>query len=1011
MHVFTMRTALQISCTNKIIKHIVILLFIAVAIPNTKIFSQPVLESENILVKAFTNENGLRQSMVSQICQDERGLIWMVTGDGLHYFDGQDFTAFRVPYNDVFNQTDNVMRYLVVNKPGQLVLTSTSSLLTFNTVSAQFKNVYRKEGNYPIVFNAFINHDPIVWVRGLDFCLIKNDQLVPLKFDANNHKKLLAEFVPWSAVNVNENQVLVAGQGDVLLSIKYKIGSKNAEFDASWIPLKDCRAVVRTKSGKIFVVAGSKLFTWEKGEQLKLVFDTKLKGAFNAYTDSNENIWLIDQNFNKIYRYKKGKLKEIKLFSQVGSTSEFFAPSVTHIFEDREKNLWFGTDGKGVLLYSPSQVQFQKATIGFTRCITTYNQKIWAGTFNNGLWELSPDLNISRRINPEHFGNRTYFLDLTTDPNGRLWVVTRTGLEVIDNQGNIIWKYPFNCLNANFIYQNTDSILLVYDNQLIAFNPSLHPSFIGTNNFPSTRAFLSTGKYNWVGSTYGLYRYNKSEGFDRDQKLDWNSKRLSSIPVYGLLFYNNLIWVATSNGLQCFNPDGSVHALAEVFNTLKNDVIYSVSPDKKGRFWITGNNGIGCISPADGKVIFFNTTNNLQSLEFNHNADCSDKEGNLYLGGINGLNRINPESFNPDENPPPVQLISLIVSDTAFSPCIPPAKPVFYLSRLAPHISGKVFSTDFLNVGSLLFSFYLENYQSEWSKPTHDPSFTYRNLPTGKYRLWVKCADTYLNWSPPTELLLFTIRAPFFKTWWFILLMIIVLLISTILIVKKIQQIRYQNKIKELERRHVIEKERLRISKDMHDEVGASLTRISILSELAKKQQKEPLKAQQTINQISEISGGVIDEMSEIIWSMNPRNDNLDSFTSYIRQHTSSYLETAGINCIFEFPDEINTQPMSSELRRNLFLTVKEAMHNIVKHSGAKNVKFSLIIDHLRLEMIIQDDGNGFEMEKTKQWGNGLINMRKRLEEMGGHFEIKSFVNEGTKILFSVSLPTNNKSH
>jgi signal transduction histidine kinase len=215
----------------------------------------------------------------------------------------------------------------------------------------------------------------------------------------------------------------------------------------------------------------------------------------------------------------------------------------------------------------------------------------------------------------------------------------------------------------------------------------------------------------------------------------------------------------------------------------------------------------------------------------------------------------------------------------------------------------------------------------------------------------------------------------------------------------------------ELEHQHAVEKERLRISKDMHDEVGASLTRISILSALAKKQQTEPLKAQQTIEQISEISGGVIDEMSEIIWAMNPRNDTLDSFTSYIRQYASTYLESAGIDGKFLFPDEIPSRPMSSELRRNLFLVIKEALHNIVKHSHAETVNLNLYIDHNNISIEITDNGKGFMTGTRNGTGNGLINMQKRMEDIDGQFEISSETGKGSKIKLSVSLLIKADSH
>jgi signal transduction histidine kinase len=193
----------------------------------------------------------------------------------------------------------------------------------------------------------------------------------------------------------------------------------------------------------------------------------------------------------------------------------------------------------------------------------------------------------------------------------------------------------------------------------------------------------------------------------------------------------------------------------------------------------------------------------------------------------------------------------------------------------------------------------------------------------------------------------------------------------------------------------------------MHDDLGASLTRISILSELAKKQQDDAVRSQQIIEQISTISGSVVDDMSEIIWAMNPRNDTFDSFTAYIREYVSSYLESAGIEGHFQFPRDTHPHKMSSELRRNLFLTVKEAMHNTVKHAGAGNVFMQMVLDKTCLRVTFSDDGKGFLTDKVQGWGNGLINMRKRIEENGGRFEIISDIGKGTKIDLSVNLPRN----
>lgn len=1004
-----MRLLHRSTCIYKTIRFSIILLFIQLAF-NNDLFCQQLGITENIYVTAYSTDNGLRQSMVSQVCQDERGLIWMVTGDGLHFFDGQEFRAFRVPFNEVNNHTDNVMRYLVESESGKLLVASTSSLLTFNTASGKFNTIYRREGFCPVLFKSFIDRKPLAWISGLNFCLVNNTKLEKLKFEFKDGAGFPASFIPSDAVRTTADQILICGEtGIIAIILAGRIS--DSVIKADWYPLPGCRAIVKTVKGKTLILEGSKLLSWDKNRKMSLYFDTKLDGNFDIFSDSRENIWLSDKITHKIFRLSDKKLTEIKLYSRNGKFTESLSPAIISIFEDSEKNLWFGTDGSGVLQYSPGQVQYNKSDIGFTRCITAFEGNIWAGTYNNGLWKLSPDLVNAKRVSPSQFNNAVYFLDMIPDYSGRLWIATRNGLEIIDASGKSVWTYNFNCLDAEFISRSNDKITISINNKLLQFKATGKPVLIDSISYIVARAFLEVDNFYWVGTQFGLYRYNKVIGFNSSKAFDNEKHKRSSIPVYGLTFHEGLIWVATGNGIECYNSDGSKHELGEWSVSLKNDVVYSVLPDKQGRIWYTGNNGMGCINVSENQVIFFNTKNNLQSLEFNHNAALQTDNGNLYFGGIHGLNRINPSDFNPDKEAPVAQLISLIVSDTAFSPGIPHSKLNFKLSRLAPHVNGKVFSPDYMNAGSLLFSFFLEGYQTEWSKPSTNAAFTYRNLPPGKYSLLVKCADTYMNWGKPEKLMSFTISPAFYTTLWFRILMVISIIGATILLVKKVQQMRYRNQLREIEREFAIEKERLRISKDMHDEVGASLTRISILSELAKKQQNEPEKERQIINQISEISGDVVDEMSEIIWAMNPRNDKLDSFTSYIRQHASSYLESAEIEGTFTFPDEIPAFPMSSELRRNLFLTVKEAFHNIAKHSGAGKVHMSLHFEKLSLKIIIEDDGVGFDQKKINGWGNGLTNMHKRIEELGGSFYINSEVGKGTLIEFAVRLKGKEISH
>jgi signal transduction histidine kinase len=507
----------------------------------------------------------------------------------------------------------------------------------------------------------------------------------------------------------------------------------------------------------------------------------------------------------------------------------------------------------------------------------------------------------------------------------------------------------------------------------------------------------------WTGTPVGLFLDKIRDEKDMTELINLGTP-ISHSEIYQLLALENEMWAATGNGIEVFSNEGKMLKPNPSIAVLKDEAIYSLLTDKQGRIWFSGIRGIGCISEKRDRVIRFSLKNNLQSLEFNHNAACQGPEGHLYFGGINGINAIDPALLISEKKVLPVRLLSLFVADTAWSEGIVSTTPHIRLNRNTPHIRGSVFTADYPDNEDQGFSFLLEGYQPQWSTPASDAGFSFRNLPPGEYRLFARYTDPFKNQGEPELLLTLHIKPAFYTTWWFIMMVILLIIFLTVLIVRKIQGIRYKNRIKALEQEHAIEKERLRISKDMHDEVGASLTRISILSELAKSRQNEPDNSQKLIQQISEIAGNVVDELSEIIWAMNPKNDSLDNFAAYVRRYASTYLEPTATIIKFQFPDNVPNLPMSAELRRNLFLTIKEALHNVVKHAKAENMLIILQIDRKHLSIILKDDGDGFSEELLTGTGNGLINMRRRMEECGGKFRIISEKGKGTEIDFSVDL-------
>lgn len=193
------------------------------------------------------------------------------------------------------------------------------------------------------------------------------------------------------------------------------------------------------------------------------------------------------------------------------------------------------------------------------------------------------------------------------------------------------------------------------------------------------------------------------------------------------------------------------------------------------------------------------------------------------------------------------------------------------------------------------------------------------------------------------------------------------------------------------------QQERMRISADMHDELGSGVTAIRLLSEIAiGKTQHEPLVE---IYKISENANELMSKMNAIIWSMNPGNDTLPAFVAYVRSYVSEFLENLNIVYHFSVPDQIPDVMLPGEKRRNLFLVIKESLNNIVKHSGASKVEI-ILTAHDVLHIVIHDNGKGISPEKQNQFGNGLKNMKRRMEASGGSFSIYS--NNGTTVELTI---------
>jgi signal transduction histidine kinase len=215
------------------------------------------------------------------------------------------------------------------------------------------------------------------------------------------------------------------------------------------------------------------------------------------------------------------------------------------------------------------------------------------------------------------------------------------------------------------------------------------------------------------------------------------------------------------------------------------------------------------------------------------------------------------------------------------------------------------------------------------------------------------------------------------------------------------EQLKMENERKEFEKQLAVvtaqQEERNRISADMHDELGSGMTHIRLMSELAKSKMKQNIPAE--IEKISQSADDVLNKMNAIIWSMNSKNDSLGNLISYIRAYSTEYLEGTPVNCKVTIPRDIPEKELSGDKRRNIFLCVKETLNNMLKHSGATGITIDILTEGV-LKIRIHDNGKGIDLQKIRQFGNGLQNIKRRMDSIGGDFEIKN--NQGTETILTL---------
>jgi ligand-binding sensor domain-containing protein/two-component sensor histidine kinase len=1035
--------------------HILIAVILAWAIPGQA------RTRMDIRFKRFSIEEGLSQSTVETIVQDHEGFIWIGTEDGLNRYDGYEFRIFRSDPDDPNSISANNIWRLYVDRSGMLWIgTFTDGLNSFDPRTEVFtRYLHDPSDRSSISSNRIrsITEDASgdLWIGtrggGLNRLEKETGRFQRFAHDPGNSNSLISNTV-WHVYPDSDGQLWIGTNIGVC-----RYDPENGAFSrfgpgtgGSDSFTEYTRHIFEDHSGIFWFSTrtGLRRFDPESGLLTKYTHDPSSPGSvsFNnlrrVYEDRQKRLWiataggglnLFNRNEETFHSFKLDQSDPYSLSNNY----------VRVVFQDRSGIIWIGTMGGGLNSYDPRTSRFihyrhdPKSSNSLRDPILWSIEQgpdgdIWFGSNSGALarYRRNEDRYIYYEnipSDPDNMGQNN-IRSLYWDRSDFFWISSRKGgVDLFNpNDGSII-NYRHNPDNPNSLSHNNvrkiyrdragnmwfctwPSGLDHFDRQRNIFTNFKHdPDYPGSLSSDNVISIMQDSEeIYWIATTAGLNRLVFS-GESSSGRSDLRSRaKFSSYhhdPSNPKSISNSYIisihespsgdlWFGTMQGLSRIRKKDRGNPVFDRYfikDGLPNDVIYGILEDSNGYLWLSTNFGLSRFDPRTETFRNYDVRDGLQGNEFNSGAYVQTREGTFIFGGVNGATEFHPDSLvdNPFQAPIVITRFNVFDKPALLEESISHADEIT-LSYKDNYFSFEFASLDFTAPERNQYAYMLEGLDRDWTYCGNRRFAGYTHVDAGKYTFKVKGTNGDGIWNNEYASIGIIITPPFWKTWWFILLLVLAIggsVASTI--TYRIRQI--------------LKFERLRskIAADLHDDIGAGLTEISIMGEVIT--QKLPKESKELVTgeiaSIGSTSRSLIDSMSDIVWLVNPRRDSLFDLISRLGDSYKEVLASKNILFKIQNLESLRNIRLNMEYRQNLFLIFKEAVNNSIKHSGCTEIFLGVDLKGKSLRLELKDNGRGFDTEEAAT-GNGLMNMTARAELIGGILTVNSSEEEGTTIIF-----------
>lgn len=995
-------------------------------------FSHAQNSFNNYSISKLTPDDGLSQGSNYFKHEDSHGFMWLTCNDALNRFDGKTVKVYNL--DKYFDNCPNLQQGygFAEDKHGNIYIGSVRGLYIYNRKKDQF--------TLQKIFNTGVDDlaMPIGFYDGKIWCFNKQYQLAT--FDVKTKQTKLVSQLPLTPLKsihiyeMSENiyyyhfpfidksgNVWIINNTEILkfetktqksfFSFKAYFSDRLVNFYAASFDNLSNRLYLGTSEGLFEYSFKDNKITEIKNKEVSYdaVFGLAAKGDIKVFRTLHHVYFLNRKNDVVMATPINNENKNLRLFG--------------YSF-DKSGRLWVCDDGKGQLIFdffskilpkipndnTPSKYsnlsginRFEEFSTEEIVIPTSINNNNLLVFYNHKTGQITDIPSIISRDNTAYFElkfdnkrNGIWFFYQNTE-NGK----TSTNIAFLNQDKKIIHHK----INNNFdeigsiqdlmVFEKGE-IICAFSSGLYQFKP-LENKLVKVNMAKQKNLF----KINKLDNNHLAISAINNDMILYELKADNSLKFIKKILPKIQSFYiqkdkkRHIYWVGTNQGVYLLDKDFKILKVFNANNKLAGTYIYGLLLDDDGNIYCSHQRGISSIDANTFQVTNYDKNDGIQDWDFNNRAFYKAKDGTLFFGGASGFNYFKPPLKPYSYYKPTVYIDEILVKNKNICKNTNANNiQTLKLNHEQNDISIHAIVKDLAHAHSRLLIYKIKGKNSNWKYLPNATSINFINLAPNNYTLQLGYYDKYSNKAVFQKTLFISIAAPFYTKAWFLSLLVFTLTLIVFWFYNKrklkLQEYAFNQQLE-------LEKQRSKITADLHDDIGSTLSSLQINSAVANQLiDKNSKEAKKVLEKIETQAEQLSDKIGDIIWSMKPGKEEFLSLTTRIKNFTNDIMGSTDIDYTLNLDETINDQLTDITIRKNIILFIKEAINNAAKYSGAKQFSINIYYQNENIMIEIADNGVGFDPIKTN--GNGIGNMKKRIEELNGTFTLNSDHFFGTSI-------------